>query len=739
MTEPKSNANESLKSGAIFVDSTSYNNAINRLFEETFPVDFDGETVIREAFQIHGSSQTYLKTKVHKNVSRSVDVFSRYDRSLAFVLVQCFDNETDSLALLRELKGRIRKSEQNYLFTLSVVLQLLGRFNNYDFVDVKFLVRDLIVRYQNPDIGSMALVIFAKLQERYKQVFNTQFTGCLDALVVESEISGTSDAILTVVKVLTELYAVFTTECTRVFLGQDFQDLLKTRVTQDQNLAIVSFKLLASACIDENVRSFIAENYIDVLQESVNVDRFSLLATIVLIKIWNFAKLKTDIIPLLTNNLVTALGREGTDEGLAIEGLAYMTLMINVKKRLRADSLACSKLLKLLKRKDTESAAKYGVLAIFSNLSVLPSDEKESQRAVQNLRAYSSLKDPAGQLMKSETEDTESVVLFNKRFILKEQLVKLFDDHFKELSLGSRAQAVRIVYNMIRSNQTIRECTKQGGLWIALKDLKASHDSAHYNRYSLWIVTRCLTSDDPSVLFSRISPLNAIPYLFFLIPNGEQATPDQQSDTEQEFNVKATYEALIALTNLASLPECDEICRTISSSPLYWSKITNCMIDTNIRIQRSVLELLANLMANSLHVAVKFFNFDNPASVRNFNLLVKLLYLNDIKSQRAVAAIFANIATSVPFIAQDLSQKSNLIDAVCELLESQGDDADLRTRLMTLLSAMLSANSPQTLIVDERNIRLSNALQAFKNEEMVNSQDKTIASDLVDQLNERQV
>lgn len=118
------------------------------------------------------------------------------------------------------------------------------------------------------------------------------------------------------------------------------------------------------------------------------------------------------------------------------------------------------------------------------------------------------------------------------------------------------------------------------------------------------------------------------------------------------------------------------------------------MLDETIQIQRSALELLCNLMVYPLPIAVKFFNFDNPKSVRNFNLLTKLLKLEDIQSQRAVVGIFANIAGTVPFIAQDLLHQNDLIDALIDLLATQTTDRDLRQRLLFFFNALISVASP---------------------------------------------
>lgn len=157
--------------------------------------------------------------------------------------------------------------------------------------------------------------------------------------------------------------------------------------------------------------------------------------------------------------------------------------------------------------------------------------------------------------------------------------------------------------------------------------------------------------------------------------------------------------ALLALTNLASSETSDgeEVCKRIVSTDDYWSTIENLMLDENVPLQRSTLELISNMMSHPLTIAAKFFNLENPQSLKNFNILVKLLQLSDIESQRAVAAIFANIATTIPLIAKELLTKKELIENAIQVFADQIDDIELRQRLLMLfygLFEMIPDNSP---------------------------------------------
>lgn len=141
---------------------------------------------------------------------------------------------------------------------------------------------------------------------------------------------------------------------------------------------------------------------------------------------------------------------------------------------------------------------------------------------------------------------------------------------------------------------------------------------------------------------------------------------------------------MISLLASSETSDGEEVCKHIVSTKVYWSTIENLMLDENVPLQRSTLELISNMMSHPLTIAAKFFNLENPQSLRNFNILVKLLQLSDVESQRAVAAIFANIATTIPLIAKELLTKKELIENAIQVFADQIDDIELRQRLLML-------------------------------------------------------
>ena len=204
-------------------------------------------------------------------------------------------------------------------------------------------------------------------------------------------------------------------------------------------------------------------------------------------------------------------------------------------------------------------------------------------------------------------------------------------------------------------------------------------------------LTKILIHTDPKLIFNKFSSLNTLPYLFEMLPSSDLSIQNETHLLNEDYlTTTDQYEALLALTNLASSPYTDgeDMCKVIGGNNKYWNILEIMMLYENPILQRADLELISNLMTHPLSIAVKFFNFENKQSKRNFDILVKLLLLDDIKSQRAVAAIFATIANMVPFVTQELLKQQSLIKNAVTALKEQANDVELVRRLLMLFYAL---------------------------------------------------
>lgn len=702
-------------------DVQKYNDAINTIFQlrqksesGKMPADLTNsealkdrqkiEEILTRSYQDHSESRVHLSKLIQNDIPFALNLFEILSRSSIHVFVGCFSNKDATIALLNELQIRIHYGEDTHVtYLLSIVLQLLNKFK-YNFKEVRFLVKELILRISEDEVKSMMLIIFAELQSSFQKDFDKAVVDFMSSLIVEAEIDVGNDPLSIIVKTLSELYPSLTTLCSEIFLTNGLSKLFKKRVFEEQDLQFTKelLRLLSSACIDETMRTYITENYLQLLERSLNVEDVQIYSALVLVKTWSFTKLTCINLKQLSEIFINAISRrimpkiENVNESavkleevpkveMSVEALAYLSLKASVKIMIRNNESFTEILLTMIKNQKMTHCL-YGLLVIMANLSTLPEESNGSSQSINDLKNYADLKGPGADKVGAEKESKEDILLFNEKYILRTELISFLKREMHNLSPNCKQQVVRVIYNITRSKNFIPQCISQGGTTIILEYLANKQDIGEPIRILGYrALTRMLIFTNPGLIFKKYSALNAIPFLFELLP---RSTPVDDNPLHNDEQIKLTdnYEALLALTNLASSETSDgeEVCKHIVSTKIYWSTIENLMLDENVPLQRSTLELISNMMSHPLTIAAKFFNLENPQSLRNFNILVKLLQLSDVESQRAVAAIFANIATTIPLIAKELLTKKELIENAIQVFADQIDDIELRQRLLML-------------------------------------------------------
>ncbi|CAI4036351.1 hypothetical protein SMKI_15G1930 [Saccharomyces mikatae IFO 1815] len=715
-------------------DVQKYNDAVSAIFQlkqysasRKIPTDVSNikgfiddhkvEEILTRSYQDHSESRAHLSKLIQKDITFALNLFEMLSRSSVHIFVGCFTDKKTTISLLNELQMRIHYGEDVHVtYLLSVILQLLNKFS-YNFKEVRFLVKELILRINEDEVKSMMLIIFANLQSNFAKDFDKAIIDFMSSLIVEAEIEVGNDPLSTIVKTLSELYPSLTALCSEVFLTNGLSKLFKKRVFEEQDLQFTKelLQLLSSACIDETMRVYITENYIQLLETSLNVKEVQVYSALVLVKTWSFTKLTNINLTQLSEIFISAISgcvmpkikdlnegsfksEEVTKVDMSVEALAYLSLKPSVKNMVRNNGSFIKILLDLITNQRTTHFL-YGLLVIMANLTALPEETNSGSQPINDLKNYADLKGPAAEKIGAEKESKVDITLFDEKYVLNTELISFLKSEMHSLSPNCKQQVVRVIYNLTRSKNFIPQCISQGGTTIILEYLVNKQDVGEPIRIlGCRALTRMLIFTNPALIFRKYSALNAIPFLFELLP---RSTPVDENPLHNDEQIKLTdnYEALLALTNLASSETSDgeEVCKRIVSTDDYWSTIENLMLDENVPLQRSTLELISNMMSHPLTIAAKFFNLENPQSLKNFNILVKLLQLSDIESQRAVAAIFANIATTIPLIAKELLTKKELIENAIQVFADQIDDIELRQRLLMLfygLFEMIPDNSP---------------------------------------------
>ncbi|AGO14182.1 AaceriAER389Cp [[Ashbya] aceris (nom. inval.)] len=689
----------------------------------------DIEEILLHSIKDHSESRKHFLELVNTIPRRLLDLLEHGSGKSIPAIVDALSNAQETHAVLREIQKLIQDRNRTIEWYLQLVYQLLEK-KWYTFSDLAFFVRALPRRMDNEAVRPLTLVLFARLHSSYASEFEKELTETIDTLVIEAEagIEGSLDAVLLT---LTELFPLLTLLCSQLFLRPELQQVLREQSTRNRKVLLRALNILSVACIDDTVRRYIADNLLKELEAAFSNQDSKLQASVVLIKTWAFNKLQSIGIDQLRATCVAEL-QSGTGQrrALAIEGLAYLTLKSSVRIAIRADGDASLSLIQLLEN-SPDSSTIYGILSTLVNLTASPSEQSSEQKSLNALKAYADLHAPASG-KQDPPEKEEEIDAFIEDYILDLQVIGTLRSSKNMLMANCKEQLAKLIFQVSKNRSFIQSCVKQGATTFLLEYL---NDTPVHNISQILAaraLARILINTDPKLLFHRYSPLNSVPALFGLIPildglDNEEALP--------HLTTRDSYEALLALTNLAATDISEELAKVIVSNNRYWLKLMNCVLDETVQIQRSALELLANLMARPINIAAKFFNLANPESRKNFDTLVCLLRLEDIRSQRAIAAIFANIAGSIPFIAEELLKEHDLMNTVVVTLKDQCDDEELTQRLLFFIDALLEVSPSKNdshLLVD--NTDLYKTLQKISSKKFP---PKSLEGQLLDSIRQR--
>lgn len=595
---------------------------------------------------------------------------------------------------------------------------ILGSVNVKDWSALEFVCRGILLRSKEKELRPTLQMTANALMCSYPEKMEQKCGNILQELLIEAEEDSGTDSVLLLVQAMSLLFPICLSMCKDMLVSTDFQDVLigklKLNETVNSELVLASLNLLSVACIDDSMRTFICEHYLKLLEQTFTVAKYKIATALVLIKIWNFTKLQKQTLDECISIFIESFAKgEHVEE--STESLAYLTLKPSVRVLLRNNGDVSLKLIEMIKSEETAPSEAYAILCIIANLSSLPTDSGEED-TINKLKQ--SLKSKQEREQEAATvENLQEIQEFNRDYIIDLDLIGRLKS--MKLSTSSFNQAIKIVYNVTRDKKLIADSVKQGAGVMLLVFLAQKREVAKDEYYFLAIraLSKILIHVNPQTAFNKFSPLNTVPFLFEMLPSGEEDAADESTTnallSQPQFTPLDTYESLLALTNLATINQGSDLGKIIAGNPKYWSTIENLLLDSRVQIQRSTLELISNLMAYPMNLAAKFFNFENPKSSQNFNTLVKLLELQDLQSQRAVAAIFANIVTTVPFICEELSHKENLSQTLIRVFKAQHNDTDLRQRLLVLLLSIMGAN-PDVVTSVKNDATLLTTIKQYK-------------------------
>ena len=211
---------------------------------------------------------------------------------------------------------------------------------------------------------------------------------------------------------------------------------------------------------------------------------------------------------------------------------------------------------------------------------------------------------------------------------------------------------------------------------------KSTTDASAIEREAAHALARLLISINPSLMFSSALPASSA--VTALVP---LLTYDQ--DSEQR-NLLPTFEALLALTNLASME--DNSIRELQLR-LAWQQLEDyLLLSSNSLVQRASVELVCNLMASPTCVA-KFVGDGSKREATRMQILLALADVEDLATRRAAGGALAMLTEWDAAVSAILGSKaSSGPQGVKILLRMCADDSDeVKHRGLVCVANVLNA------------------------------------------------
>lgn len=404
----------------------------------------------------------------------------------------------------------------------------------------------------------------------------------------------------------------------------------------------LTLRLVLASCINDDARNFNLE-YVPALTAAAFATnaQVRLLATVCIVKLWNF--LKTQVVPIekLALELMAHVDNED-----AVEGLAYLTLNTKVKQRVRSDDEVIEKIL------GNTLKVPYGTMVILANIT----------------GAQTNTMKLVTQPNRDKTPDPqEAVDPFNRHLVAEHKVVSRISKVIDSQAVID--QVIVVIDHLATTADAGREIrglmVQQGALNIVLNYLIKCKDGAVRSE-----ATRALAkmaySVNPLLAFKTHLAVSCVPYLVELLKG---------SDAE-------TYMGLLALTNLALAD--DKTLKSQIVARCFEPELTSFIIDLDRpAVQRGAWELLLNLMGEPL-VLAKFFNTAERENNSRFEIMVKMLHLTDPKLQTVIAGILANATSSFAMICDAILAHplaAQLTDIIADILTTEAAEDELVVRV----------------------------------------------------------
>lgn len=713
-----------------------------------------------------GSSITQLQLETLQKECRDQETHSQYLKLLQLcpgnvlnslychgqpanaLVLSLVDSESCATAVLEASKSKLELLTplEELRFYLNLSLSVCLKYTQLtNFIFIKLLK---LLATEDKSIHGIAVLILILYSKQSTSEASDLVVKYIESVFELNAENISNNAYLLIFSIFETFFPIFPAQMKAIYTSNDCKITMLAKVSKlllegddsDVKMAEQILKAVSLSCIDEDARKFNMDNYLDLFIAGTAVlgpMTIVALSLLCLIKLWNFTviekKISLQTVLEKVQNTFRICESDSECVSYILEALSYLSLGVTVKQSLRDDEEFCEKLLLILET-EKESSIIYGALVVFLNLSELKEKDGNADTATVNYLKSISLPN------KNETRDDDAAVkLFNEALVQNHKLVGTLKGlDLKKEAIGT--QAIQILYNLSASGERNieRDIVAQGGLTILLKyliehstikkgsektqALSASEDVLGIRLRALRALAVICRSVNPKLLISEFDIKTVVPFLVEMLGPAvadystllRPSADDPVAALANNLTSLDKLCGLLGLTNLSAMQEKDLI--SVITRRSFDSHLKDLMIDSTIPdIQKATWELINNLISDPQMLA-KFFNTENPESLKNLDVLVKLLHSRDAKLQVVIAGLLANATmeyglVSLAIMSDEAKVFDRLLEIISSILQKQVSDDDLVLRVCIFLLNIVQAAKSQNLSTLDR-IQSSQPLKA---------------------------
>lgn len=684
---------------------------------------------------------------IASSASDRLPCLERFGTEGASVVLSALPDKKSSLKLLEACKLKIRSLLEPVV--ASFYLSIYANITSKDEVSDPDTVPAILNLLALSDDRLHAIVVFAIVSQSKRDPASTclAIEKFLFRIVDQDPSSITPTQYSLLFDTLQTFYPLFPEQLKTVYTSEGCKKAILHQVSRltsgtgevDQDKVAKMLHVVALTCINETSRLFNSQNYLPFLISGTEMDLAPLvvsLSLLCIVKLWNFKQIESKISQSTVLHKSIDLLKKDVPEAkpAVLEILTYLSLSGSCRGLILQDEETTEKLVELLKS-DKNGTNTYGVLLVFSNLTKVKDITEDNER--RRMKYAASASNPNNQDLGKV--DEKDVKLYNQALVKRQKLVGLFKT-LDLLKTNIIKECVTIIYHLSQDpeNALHRSLVLQGGLNLVLKyltsyssidkeDARTHGVTTDENELELRVsalralANMCL-SVDPRLAFNEFDVKTAVPFLTELFgvesSFGPQATKTPTTVMAGFLSPLDRFKALLALTNLCSQP--NKELNNFIIKRTFDQHLKNIMIESsNPDIQRAAWELVNNLIQEPAMLA-KFFNTESPESMKNLEILIKMLHARDESLQEVIAGLLANSTMEFDLVATVILNQKLIIDQLkiiaADIFLKQLDASGLMLRLGTFIGNVMDVaeNSGNTDLKKDKQLLLGfkNVLQS---------------------------